>query len=324
MILVRSPLRITLGGGGTDLPSYYLRRPGFAVAACINRHVYVALTPSLEPGIVVRSEVVDRVQRARDLSHPIVREVLLMLCPDRTSLELSLFSDIPGGTGLGSSGSLCTALVQAICALTGRAVDARDRAELACRIEIETLGRPVGKQDPYAASFGGLQAFTFAEQVGVEPVRVSEALRDELASRLSLFFTGITRPASAVLMEQNAKTLAADQETLENLDRVRASGEQSRAAIEAGDWPALACLMNEQWELKRTRSAIATNARIEALYEHARDHGALAGKLVGAGGGGFLMFLAEDPLRLRRAMQQRGLEPLDFSFEPEGTKVLVS
>ncbi|MBI5532908.1 MAG: galactokinase [Deltaproteobacteria bacterium] len=326
MILASSPLRVTLGGGGTDLPSYYERHGGFLIAAAIDKYVTVAVTRPFSPGIVLRHARVEHVHDASEVQHPIIREALLMLGMQSPQVEITSLSDIPSGTGLGSSGSFTTALLKALRAMHRDTIHCRDLAEMACDIEMNRLKEPVGKQDPYIAAYGGLRCFHFRKDgtVDVEPLRITTETLTALEDNLLLFFTGQTRPASEILQDQDARTRKEDGEVLENLHTVRDIGLRSQAALERGDLDAFGRLLNDHWEYKRRRAPSATNPQIDAWYKLARDNGAIGGKIVGAGGGGFLMFYTEDRTRLRLALRETGLQELRFRFDFEGTKVLLS
>ncbi|MBK8596505.1 MAG: galactokinase [Holophagales bacterium] len=325
MIVVRSPLRLSLGGGGTDLPSFSRREGGALVAAAIDKYVYVTLHRTFEPGLIVKYSSVERAASREEIRHPIVREALKLVGIDETDLEIASMADIPAGTGLGSSGSFTTALLAALHALRGNDVAPALLAEQACEIEMVRLGEPVGRQDPYIAAHGGVTAFAFAEddRVAVSPVPLSRDAWTRLEEGLVLIFTGFSRSASAVLKEQDDRSRSEDPEMLGNLRVVKEIGQRSRAVLEAGDVEGLGRLMNEHWEWKKRRSAAMSNPAIDAWYELALGNGALGGKLVGAGGGGFLLFCCVDRPRLRAALGGTGLREVPFRFEREGTRVLL-
>jgi len=325
VIIARSPLRISLGGGGTDLPSYYSRHGGFLVAAAIDRYVYITVHQTFVPELIVKYSRLERVASAAEVQHPIVREALGLLGIDGRYLEIASMADIPAGTGLGSSGSFTTALLRALHAHKKAIVHPREVAEQACHIEIERLGEPVGKQDQYIAAYGGLTCFRFLPdgQVEVEPLRLSEEVLYNLEDNLLLFFTGYSRAASAILKEQDDRSRLDDREMTDNLHFVKDLGFQSREALEAGDLRRFAELMNVHWERKKQRSGSMSNREIDGWYDLAMENGALGGKLIGAGGGGFLLFYAEDKTRLRHAMTQTGLREVRFRFDFEGTRIVV-
>ncbi len=325
MIITRSPLRISLGGGGTDLPSYYRRHGGFLVAAAIDKYVYFTVHRTFVDDLIVKYSKLERVKGAGDVQHPIVREALRLVGIDGPYLELTSMADIPAGTGLGSSGSFTTALLKALHALTNRLVSPRELAEQACHIEIDRLGEPIGKQDQYIAATGGVTCFEFRPDDRVEawPLKVSTETLYNLEDSLLLFFTGYTRAASSILREQDTRTRGGDDAMLEGLHFVKDLGYRSKDALEAGDLRGFAELLRVHWEHKRRRGAGITNPEIDRWYEVGMASGALGGKLIGAGGGGFLMFYAEEKGRLRRAMAGLGLPELRFRFDFEGTKVVV-
>jgi D-glycero-alpha-D-manno-heptose-7-phosphate kinase len=326
MIITRSPLRITLGGGGTDLPSYYQEHGGFLVAAAIDKYVYVTVMRPFVPGIFLKYSHLEHVERIEDVQHRIIREALCELEFKTPQVEITTLADIPSGTGLGSSGSFTTALLKALCAHRKRLLHPGELAELACDIEIKRLGEPVGKQDQYAAAFGGVTSFAFTPdgRVEAEPLACTVQTLHDLEDNLLLFFTGFARSAGSILGDQKKRTESHDAAMIQNLHEVKALGVRSRDALVAGDTAAFAALMDEQWQQKRRRSGGMSNAHIDAWYELGKRNGALGGKLVGAGGGGFLRFYAEDHRRLRHAMSGAGLEEVRFRFDYEGTKVLLA
>lgn len=324
MIITRSPLRITLGGGGTDLPSYYREHGGFLIAAAIDSHVYVTVTRPFTPGIYLKYSQLEHVERADDVRHPIIREAIKLLGMKTPQVEITTLADIPAGTGLGSSGSFTTALLRALYAYERRLIGSYELAALASDIEIHRLGEPTGKQDPYAAAFGGLTAFTFHqdEQVEARPLKMPAGTLFDLEDDLLLFFTGFSRKAGTILQDQKTRTETNDSDMLSQLHYVKELGLRSLQALEAGRTIELGGLLHEHWEHKRRRSAGMTNPQIDEWYDLGRKNGAVGGKLVGAGGGGFLMFYAENHRRLREAMTRAGLEEVRFRFSFEGTKVL--
>jgi D-glycero-alpha-D-manno-heptose-7-phosphate kinase len=326
MILVRSPLRISLGGGGTDLPSYYRDYEGFLLSAAIDKYVYVSVMRPFTEGIYLKYSQLEHVNLISDVKHPIIREALSLLQFKTPQVEITTLADIPAGTGLGSSGSFTTALLKALYTHRKRHLHQEELAELACHIEIDLLGEPVGKQDQYIAAFGGVTSFTFHknDKVTAEPLAISMNTMHELEDSLLLFFTGFSRSASGILADQNTRSQKHDSDMLKNLHYVKELGQRSKKALELGDTRQFGELMHEHWEHKKRRSGGMSNSRIDEWYELGMKHGAIGGKLVGAGGGGFLMFLAEDRTELRRAMTIAGLEEVRFKFDFEGTKVVTS
>jgi len=326
MIITRSPLRITLGGGGTDLPSYYQQHGGFLIAAAIDKYVYVTAMRPFTPGIFLKYSKLEHVDRIDEVQHPIIREVLKQLNFRTPQIEITTLADIPSGTGLGSSGSFTTALVKALYAHRRRLLHPSELAEIACDIEINRLREPIGKQDQYIAAYGGVTCFTFNGDgtVTAEPIGATMQSLFTLEDDLLLFFTGFSRSAGAVLQDQKSRSERGDADVFANLHAVKELGYRSRRALETGDTALFGEIMHEQWEQKKRRSGGMTNSHIDEWYELGRKSGALGGKLVGAGGGGFLMFYAEDHRRLRDAMAKAGLEEVRFRFDIEGTKVLFS
>jgi D-glycero-alpha-D-manno-heptose-7-phosphate kinase len=325
MIITRSPLRISLGGGGTDLPSYYREHGGFLVAAAIDKYVYITLHKTFVPDLIVKYSKLERVEEASKLEHPIIREAFALLGMKGNSMELTSMADIPGGTGLGSSGSFTTALLKVLHTTNKNLVSPAELAEEACHIEIDRLGEPIGKQDQYIAAVGGITAFTFHKDGRVEyrPCKISEETLFNLEDNLLLFFTGYSRSASAILKDQNEKSKSNDPAMLDNLHFTKELGYKSLDTLESGNLEEFARLMDVHWQRKKARSSGMSNAHINEWYDHAMSNGALGGKLIGAGGGGFLMFYAADKKKLRHAMREKGLQEVRFRFDFAGSKVVA-
>jgi D-glycero-alpha-D-manno-heptose-7-phosphate kinase len=325
VIITRSPLRITFGGGGTDLPSYYRRHGGFLIAAAVDTYVYITVHDNFSDDLIVKYSKLERVPSADEVVHPIFREALRLLGMSGRSLEIASMADIPAGTGLGSSGSFTTALLKALHAYKNQVVLPRDLAEEACHIEIDLLQEEIGKQDQYVSAFGGLTGFEFQPdgEVVVRPLTLSNATLYNLEDNLLLFFTGYSRSASEVLHDQNQRTLEGETAIERNLTELKDMAYATQSALEAADFDAFANLLSVQWEQKKRRSGAASTGRIDEWYELGMAYGALGGKLVGAGGGGFLMFYAEDRVRLRRAMMDAGLPEVRFRFDFQGTQVVT-
>jgi len=326
MIITRSPLRVSLGGGGTDLPSYSNKYGGFLIAAAIDKYVYVTVNRPFQEEIVLKYSSIERVQKISDIEHPIIREVLRTLNPRTPQVEISSIADIHAGTGLGSSGSFTTALIKALYTHYRLSIHPRELAELACDIEIRKLGEPVGKQDQYIAAYGGVSEFTFNEDGSVltNPLPLAVQTIHDLEDNLVLFFTGISRSASGILSDQNSKSLLNDQQMIDNLHYIKELGRRSKEALVSGNTSTFGTLMNEHWEFKKSRTSGMTNTFINDAYAQAVKSGAIGGKLVGAGGGGFLMFYADNKEKLRFSMTKLGLEEVRFKFDFEGTKVILS
>lgn len=323
MIFSRTPLRISIGGGGTDLPSYYQHDGGFVISAAIDKYVYIGVNRTFTDDYLVKYSKLERVPSIEKLEHPIFREVfdLLNVSP---AIEVISMADIPAGTGLGSSGSFTVGLIKALVAHTHGHVSAGDLAKLACHVEIERLGEPVGKQDQYIASYGGIQCFDFEPDgtVNVVPLDISMTTLHDLEMNLVLFFTGYSRSASGILKDQSVKSQAGDSEMRKNLDETRELGHHIRRVLEGGSAEDFGMLMNDHWQRKRRRSAGMSNPTIDELYELGMNNGAVGGKLVGAGAGGFLMFYAKDSTRLRAAFREKGLEEVVFRFDHDGAVIL--
>lgn len=326
MIITRSPLRISLGGGGTDLPSYYQEHGGFLIAAAIDKYVYATVMKPFAPGIYLKYSSLEHVDQVDDIQHPIIREALREMRLQAPQVEITTLADIPSGTGLGSSGSFTTALLKALFSHYHRTIHPKDLAELACKIEVEKLGEPSGKQDQYIAAFGGINSFTFNSDGSVDSqeLAISMDTLHQLEDNLLLFFTGISRSSSSILSDQNSRSKSNDFVMTDNLHFVKELGFRSRDALLDGDMNLFGQLMHEHWEHKQLRSPGMSSDLINVAYKKALENGAVGGKLVGAGGGGFLMFYASNKSKLRNAMRELELQEVRFQFDFEGTKVILS
>lgn len=325
MIICRSPLRISLGGGGTDLPSYYQEHGGFLISAAIDKYVYVNVMRPFSAGVFLKYSQIESVDKIEDIKHPIIRHALELMGCGSPQIEITTFADIPAGTGLGSSGSFTTALLGALHSYRRLNVDKVQLAEMACDIEINRMGEPIGKQDQYISAFGGVTSFEFqtSGSVVVKPLSLNQEFIYELEDSLLLFFTGFTRSAGSILSDQHLKSIGKDENMIQNLNYVKDLGFKSLDSLMAGDIYGFGKIMNEHWEHKKQRSANMSNPKIDEWYKLAIANGAVGGKVVGAGGGGFLMFLANDRRKLRETMKSAGLEEVRFRFDFEGTKVLM-
>ena len=326
MIITRSPLRITLGGGGTDLPSYYRQFGGFLISAAIDRYVFVTVMRPFTQGIFLKYSSLEKVKAVDEIQHPIIREAIRMLDFKTPQLELTTLADIPAGTGLGSSGSFTTALLKALFAHRRRLVLPDELARRACQIELDILKQPIGKQDQYIAAYGGITCFEFFQDdsVNAYPLSISMDTLFDMEDNLMLFFTGFSRSASTILKDQDKRSKEMDEDMLSNLHNVKDLGLRSKEALIAGHTSEFGALLHEHWDNKRKRSKEMSNPHIDEWYELGMKNGALGGKLVGAGGGGFLMFYAEDRNRLRHAMSKASIEEVRFRFDFEGTKTLIA
>jgi D-glycero-alpha-D-manno-heptose-7-phosphate kinase len=319
-------MRISLGGGGTDLPSYSNEFGGFLIAAAIDKYVYVTVNRPFQEGIVLKYSSIEKVSKIIEINHPIIREALKSLNLKTPQIDITSVADITSGTGLGSSGSFTTALLKAIYLHYRKILHPRELAELACRIEIEELKEPIGKQDQYIAAYGGITEFNFQTDgtVTSAPLNLSVQTVHDLEDNLLLFFTGISRAAGSILKDQVDKSKAKNSDMIENLHFTKELGLRSRTALLNDDTQLFGELMHEHWEHKKSRTSGMTNDFINNAYLQGLQAGAVGGKLVGAGGGGFLMFYANDKEQLRRRMFEIGLEEVRFKFDFEGTKVILS
>lgn len=325
MIVTRSPLRISLGGGGTDLPSYYEDHSGFVIAAAIDKYVYALIHERFVPRLLLKYSQLEEVDRIEDIKHPLIREVLRLLGCENLRLEITSMADIPAGTGLGSSGSFTTALLKALHVYMKNLVQPADLAAQACKIEMDILKEPIGKQDQYIAAYGGITCFRFLPNGQVEawPLKISQRTIYDLEDHLLLFFTGYTRSAGEILKEQDTKSKENDSTMIANLHLVKQLGRDIKDSLERDDLQKFGELMNTHWELKKTRSVSMSNDKMNSWYELAMKNGALGGKLIGAGGGGFLMFLCEERAQVREMLAKEGLQEVRFRFDFEGTKVIT-
>ncbi len=324
MIITRTPLRISFGGGGTDLPSYYERHGGFLVAAAITKYIYIGINRTFTDDFFIKYSALERAQSIDEVEHPIVRCALEMHGV-KPGIEIVSLADIPSGTGLGSSGAFSVGLLRAIYAEKREQVTAAALAEEACHIEIDMLERPVGKQDQFIAAFGGLACFEFAPDgsVAISPLTISDRTLHDLEDHLLMFFTGYSREADRVLRDQKQRSDHGDEAMIDNLHDIKRIGFDTRDALLAGDTARFAELMHEHWELKRERTEGISNPAIDDWYELARANGAIGGKLVGAGAGGFLLLYAEDAPLLRKALADSGLREVRFSFAHDGSSVIL-
>jgi D-glycero-alpha-D-manno-heptose-7-phosphate kinase len=327
MILSRAPTRITLGGGGTDLKSYYSKHGGFLIAGAVNRYCHILANPRFYRSIRLSYSEAEVVDRPADIKHRIFRAALELtgICQ---GIELHSTADVPANCGLGSSSSFTVALLNALHTYKKDYVTQKELAEEACHVEIDMLKEPIGKQDQYLAAFGGVTCLTFdpSGEVLVEPLRVPPETLDVLETNLILFFTGKERHASDILVEQDQKSQVDDPAMTDNLHQIKEIGLQTRKHLENGEVDELGDLFHSHWELKKKRSSRMTEPFIDEAYEVARQTGALGGKLIGAGGGGFLMFYCHNGIKpkLVEAMGHMGLRWERFHFDFEGTKILVN
>lgn len=325
MIIARAPLRITLGGGGTDLPSYAREHGGFCLAAAIDRYVYVSLHRTFDGRILLKYSTVENVGKIEEIKHPLIREALRFVAPADVHLEISSMADIPAGTGLGSSSSFACALLRALYAWDRKTISPLAVADVACALEIGKLREPIGKQDQHIAAYGGIKGMEFERDgtVKVWDALLSAEVTAALEEHLLLFFTGYSRSAGKILQMQNAETLAGNSGMIENLHETKAAGWRSLEALRAGHLMDFADLLHRQYTIKFERSRDPYAPTIDEIYRLGLRNGARSGKLIGAGGGGFLMFWAQDRVKLRMAMHARGLQEIPWRFDWAGTTLLT-
>ena len=324
--MTRTPLRISIGGGGTDLPSYYHQNGGgFVISAAINKYVYITINRSFLPGYFLKYSETEHTDSYDQIRHPLIREAIRAHRAP-SPLEVVSVADVPAGTGLGSSGTFLVGLLHALYAWRREPVSAETLAREAVDIEMNRLGEPVGKQDQYIAAYGGLlcQEYLPDGEVRVAPLRMPEESLHELRDSLMLFFLGELRSASSLLGEQKRLSEARDPAMIDSLHFARMLGREIRSVLEAGQVGEFGRLMHEHWMRKRNRCRCMSTSRIDSLYDLARsDGGATGGKLVGAGGSGFLLLHTQDRRRLRDTMLRAGLSEMDFSFDFDGSVVLL-
>ncbi len=316
VIFSRAPLRISLGGGGTDLPSYYREHGGFFISGAIDKYVYMLTHTVFQRRYRMKYSELEEVDEVSQIRHPILREGLLRhWCGN--PLEIASVADVPAGTGMGSSGAYTVCLLKGLVRARHTSIGPGDLAEAACEIEMDVLGEPVGKQDPYVAAHGGICAYTIHRkgEVEVEPVELDPEVLRRLRDHLLLFYTGSARSASKVLADQDERSKAGDREMTENLHRIKHLGGQIHKMLLSGDLESYAELMHEHWLHKRGRSPGMASEHIDRLYALARGSGAIGGKLVGAGGGGFLLVYTRRPEDTRQAMAAAESFELAFDFE---------
>ena len=315
MIITRTPLRLTLGGGGSDSPEYIVDHGGFALTAAIGQHIYIGINKMFDEGYRLKYSEVEHAKTVDDIKHPIIREALkLYRIPP--GVEIVSMADIAAGTGLGSSGAFTVGLCKALATFTDNILHKEDAAEQAARIELDILGRPGGKQDHWATAMGGVLSLQFyaSGHVGDEPLGISAYNLKQLESSLALFFTGYSRDADYILSTQST----------EGLDEIKAFAYTARDLLIAGQLEHFGSLMNDHWNLKKLRSVDMSNEHIDECYRHGLRNGAWGGKLVGAGGGGFLLFVAKDHAQLSAAMTEQGLQEVPVTFDHDGVTIIAS
>lgn len=324
MIISRAPVRISMGGGGTDLPYYYEKYGGFLMSVAINKYVYIMVNRRFEESMRLSYSKTEIVNEVNKIEHKIFRETLKYAKIDK-QIELVSVADIPAQCGLGTSSAFTVALLNGLFEYQKRYINLEELARTACHIEIDLLKEPIGKQDQYAASFGGFRTYWFNQDGSVinESVNIKEEDMMELQNNIFLFYLNKERPASFILEVQNKKGKEGDLATLERLHKIKEIGLYTRKIFEKGKIDEFGELLHEHWLIKRKLSDRITDNFIDEAYDLARKNGATGGKVVGAGGGGFLLlYCPRDKSKLISAMRKIGLEPMWFSFEHEGAKII--
>ena len=322
MIISRTPMRVSFAGGGSDLPSYYTRKFGEVVSTAIDRYTYITVNKKFDDLIRVSYSKTEIVESVDEIEHNIIREALRIAGVTK-GVEVVYMGDIPlgsAGIGLGSSSSIAVGVLNALYAYTGKHVSAERLAQEACRIEIEILGHPIGKQDQYAAAYGGFNLIRFNadESVYIDPIIMSREVREKLQSKLMMFYTGIERISSTILKEVNKDM----DDNVTRLDTMVSMAQTMRAELNKGNIECVGELLNEGWRYKKELAGSISNPTIDEYYTKARQAGAVGGKLLGAGGGGFLLMYCEENKReaVRKALSM--LKEISVNFEPQGSKII--
>jgi D-glycero-alpha-D-manno-heptose-7-phosphate kinase len=328
MILSRAPFRISLGGGGTDLQSYYSEYGGFVLSAAINKYLYIYVNrPAADDFIRVKYSLYEQVSSPNDIQHDLVRPALKAL-NITGSLEIVSMADVPAGTGLGSSGTYLVCLLNALYELRREKIPTQALAEQACHIEIDLAGHPVGKHDHYLAAFGGLTCLDIEKdgKVHVSPLDISITTVEDFRHNILLFYTGVTRSSGGILEVQKQGTQQGNATMLDSLHRTKELGYRIKETLEKGDLEQFGLLLHEHWENKKRRSDQIGGGDIDRWYQIARQNGAVGGKIMGAGGGGFFMFYVPNhsKMELRKVLAAEGLREMPYDFDFEGAKVLVN
>jgi len=327
MIITRTPFRISLGGGGTDLPSYYSKYGGFIFSATLNKYMYVCINrPAADNLIRIKYSKSETVKTIEEIKHELVRESLRHT-GIKNNIEIASLADVPAGTGLGSSGAYLVGLLKGLHELKRENLSTQELAEEACKIEIDILRKPVGKHDQYLAAFGGFTIMDIERdgEVKVSKANLSRDIIEALENKLVMYFTGVSRQASVILERQSSQAKIDESQVTKSLTRIKEIGIEIKNSLERGNLRNFGRLMDEHWQTKKKMSNKISNSRINTLYELAKENDVLGGKIMGAGGGGFFLFYCDgDKKRLREVMTKKGLKEMPFKFELEGSKVLVN
>jgi len=327
MIITRTPFRVTLGGGGTDLPSYYSKYGGFIFSFALDKYMFIYVNrPIVDDLIRVKYSESETVSSLKELDHDIARA-----CMEKTGitkgLEITSMADIPAGSGLGSSSTYTVGLLNALHSMNRDYISLHDLAEEACYIEMDKLKNPIGKQDQFLAAYGGFTVMEIAKNgdVEVKKANISFNTLENLKRNLLMFYTGKQRLNKGILGAQTKSTQENDKQVLDSLHYIKESGYKILEIVESGNITQLGQMFDEHWEFKKKLAKGITNADFDRIYELAKKNGALGGKISGAGGGGFFTFYCEDNQdKLRSAMMSEGLRELKFDFDFEGTKILAN
>lgn len=327
MIITRTPFRVTLGGGGTDLPAYYEKYGGFVFSAGIDKYMFISVNRLIVEDLIKlkysKTEIVEHIDQ---LQHDIAREALRMTGIEK-AIEIDSVADIPAGTGLGSSSCYAVGLLHALYTLRRDAISLQDLAEEACRLEIEILGKPIGKQDQYMAAFGGLTVLDIAKggRVSVRPAKMAQDVIDALNRNMLMFFTQTSRDANDILAEQTKGAREEKKEVTDSMHYIKEIGYKILEAAESGNIDDIGKLFDRHWQYKKKISTKMTNPCFDQIYQKAKEAGALGGKISGAGGGGFFTFyVPENHSEFRETMAQLGLREMRYRFDFEGSKVLIN
>jgi D-glycero-alpha-D-manno-heptose-7-phosphate kinase len=327
MIITRTPMRLPLGGGGTDLASYYTKYGGFLVSAGINKYINICVNTRFEHAVRLGYSKTEIVNNIDEIQHPIIREALRLLGIECRNLEIVSMADVPSDSGLGSSSSFTVGLINALQTYKREHLTVKEIAEKACKLEIEILKEPIGKQDQYIAAFGGITSLEFDKsgEVTVIPLNISDDIIVELEHNLMLFYTGIKRKSSYVLQEQNEAAKRDEKQVIESLHKIKEMGYEVKKILESGDIDRYGELLHVHWETKKKMSNKISSSELDEIYELARKNGALGGKIIGAGGGGFFLFYCNNNrTKLREVLEKVGLKFMRFRFDFEGTKVITN
>jgi D-glycero-alpha-D-manno-heptose-7-phosphate kinase len=323
MIIVKSPLRISLGGGGTDLPNYYQKKGGQVISTTIDKYVYLIINKPFSNEFILKYSENEKVKKINDIKHKIIKQILGEKKYKCNALEITVLADVPARTGLGSSGAFTTAIIKALNAYFNLKDNKEMIASYATKIEQKSINKSLGLQDQYASSYGGFNFYKFNKfSTNVSNIKIEKKFKKKLEKKLLLVNTNIYRSSFEILKDQNSK-LKNNQIIIEKLDRIKEIAVEMKNAIIEKDMRKIGNLLNEQWHLKKNTSPLISNDRIDSLIEFGLQNGALGCKLLGAGGGGFLLFLAEDKKLLRAKMKKKNISELPFKFENDGVQIIL-